>query len=305
MLSLLAPTTIMQYTQIHTKSAKTSEEYAMESKDTLIHEEQFPTQIVCIYAMREEPFYHELQTHLSLWQREGYIQWLETQAGSDVEETMHAHLRQADLILLLISPSFFAHDLCYTAMKAALQEYTRRKAPVVPVLARAFDWKESVCGGLYALPDNEQPLAEWSHPGQAYENVRAGLARFIPGLSVQVGRASTEAIYRKLVVKAYQWLNFSGFDRSDGLLSLGDVPLEKVFVRLSLTVEKVVKSGESQQRERVTTVQEPIELGEALGNHLLIVGEPGAGKSTLLRWLAVTFALERQRETDRVIVSRQ
>ena len=48
------------------------------------------------------------------------------------------------------------------------------------------------------------------------------------------------------------------------------------------------------------TVQEPIELGQALGNHLLIVGEPGAGKSTLLRWLAVTFAQGRQREPNRL-----
>ena len=47
-------------------------------------------------------------------------------------------------------------------------------------------------------------------------------------------------------------------------------------------------------------MQEPIELGQALGNHLLIVGEPGAGKSTLLRWLAVTFAEARQRESHRV-----
>ena len=47
-------------------------------------------------------------------------------------------------------------------------------------------------------------------------------------------------------------------------------------------------------------MQEPIELGQALGNHLLIVGEPGAGKSTLLRWLAVTFAQGRQREPNRL-----
>ncbi len=126
----------------------------------------------------------------------------------------------------------------------------------------------------------------------------------------QVDLTAAEAIYRQKVVDAYKWLNFSGFDRPD--LSLANVPLEKVFVRLSLTVEKVVrepvledparwaKSGGSQRRERVISVQEPIELGQALGNHLLIVGEPGAGKSTLLRWLAVTFAQARQQEADRV-----
>jgi len=121
---------------------------------------------------------------------------------------------------------------------------------------------------------------------------------------------AAEAIYRQQVMDAYKWLDFSGFARRD--LSLATVPLEEVFVRLTLTVEKVIRepvpseeaSGaqrhESRQRERMITVQEPIELGQALGNHLLIVGEPGAGKSTLLRWLAVTFAGRHQREPSRV-----
>jgi hypothetical protein len=126
----------------------------------------------------------------------------------------------------------------------------------------------------------------------------------------QVDLAVAEATYRQKVVDAYKWLDFGGFARSD--LTLAHVPLEDVFVRLSLTMEKVIRepvsseeaSGaqrhESRQRERVITKQEPIELGQALGNHALIVGEPGAGKSTLLRWLAVAFAEARQREPNRV-----
>ena len=129
-------------------------------------------------------------------------------------------------------------------------------------------------------------------------------------LESQVDLTAAEATYRQKVVDAYKWLNFSGFDTPD--LSLANVPLEEVFVRLTLAVEKVIREpipsekvsqterGERQQRERVITVQEPIELGQALGNHLLIVGEPGAGKSTLLRWLAVTFAQGRQREPNRL-----
>ena len=126
----------------------------------------------------------------------------------------------------------------------------------------------------------------------------------------QVDLTAAEATYRQKVVDAYKWLNFSGFESPD--LSLANVPLEDVFVRLTLTVEKVIREPvpsekssqaerrESRQRERVITVQEPIELGQALGNHLLIVGEPGAGKSTLLRWLAVTFAQGHQREPNRL-----
>jgi WD40 repeat protein len=167
---------------------ETPEEHTMESKETHSHilsQEHFPTQIVCIYAQRDERFYRELQTHLSLWQREGHIQWLETRGGSHTEQVVHAHLRQADLILLLLSPSFLAQDLCYSAMKVALQEQVNRQIPVVPLLARTCNWKESAAGTLKALPDNERPIALWSHPEQAYENIREGLARLVPDFTVR------------------------------------------------------------------------------------------------------------------------
>lgn len=137
--------------------------------------------IVCVYAHHDEPFYRSLQTSLSLWQREGYIRWLEVAVGSDVEQTLHVHLRQAHLLLLLISPDFFEQDRSYRAMHIALQERVRRQVPVVPVLVRASAWKESACGSLDALPTGERPLAEWPHPEQAYEEIRVGLARLLSG----------------------------------------------------------------------------------------------------------------------------
>lgn len=49
---------------------------------------------------------------------------------------------------------------------------------------------------------------------------------------------------------------------------------------------------------------EPLKLsiGEALHRYrqLVIIDAPGSGKTTLLRWLAVTFAANRQAEPDRL-----
>jgi predicted NACHT family NTPase len=126
----------------------------------------------------------------------------------------------------------------------------------------------------------------------------------------EINVEEAERTYRSQVIKKYNSLSFSWFEHD--VPSLADVSLEHIFVRLTLTVEKVIrepippeasserKRGEERPRERVITVQEPIELDQALTQHLLIVGEPGAGKSTLLRWLAVTFAQERQREPERL-----
>jgi hypothetical protein len=65
------------------------------------HEEHSPTQIVCIYTMRDELFYRELQTYLVLWQNRGAIYWLELGAGDDVERTLLAFVQQADLTIFL------------------------------------------------------------------------------------------------------------------------------------------------------------------------------------------------------------
>jgi hypothetical protein len=98
-------------------------------------EQHAPTSIVCLYAMRDEPMYRELQTHLILWQTKEHIRWLELSAGADVEQTLQAFVQEADLILLLISSSFFATSLYHRVMESALAEQTKRGVLVVPILA--------------------------------------------------------------------------------------------------------------------------------------------------------------------------
>jgi predicted NACHT family NTPase len=118
----------------------------------------------------------------------------------------------------------------------------------------------------------------------------------------QVDLVAAEAIYRQQVVKAYHRLSFGGLGYSD--LFLEEVMLDDVFVRLTLTVEKVLRAHSSSQQEQSSTSSDLqrgiIDLVQALKKPCLLVGEPGAGKSTLLRWLAVTFAQGTQQWEDRL-----
>lgn len=132
---------------------------------------------ICFYARPDEAFYRELKDSLSLWQQQGKIDWLEIGAGSDIARTQQEHLRRASLVLLLCSSSFFVERTCHNAMMSALQEHVRRQIPVVPILVRACAWEESACGHLEVLPDNKQPISEWAHSDQAYENIRHSLIR--------------------------------------------------------------------------------------------------------------------------------
>ncbi|HLZ63059.1 MAG TPA: NB-ARC domain-containing protein, partial [Ktedonosporobacter sp.] len=130
-----------------------------------------PKAIVCLHAQRDASFYQELQTYFAVWQTQGQIFWAEQTA-----------IEYADLILLLLTPTFLATKRCQRAMITALQERATRGVLVVPVLARVSRWKESACGALKALPDNDRPIAEWRHKERAYENICAGLARLLPDL---------------------------------------------------------------------------------------------------------------------------
>src|SRR5437879_3276977 len=137
------------------------EERTLESKDVSSTSSEEPSPrtpkaIVCVYAQTDEPFYNLLKEHLMLWQHQEWIVWREITPGMDTAQTMQTFLHEADLILLLMSSSFLANTTCHAGMGQALREYQQRNVPVVPVLARASAWKESDCGGLKALPDDEQ-----------------------------------------------------------------------------------------------------------------------------------------------------
>lgn len=138
--------------------------------------------IACFYAEDDASFYYQLRIALGLWERQGMLSWLEISAGEDVARARQQQVRQAHLILLLCSASFFADVDCHTAMLAALAEHDRRRVPVVPILARACAWEESPCGHLKVLPENKQPINAWPLPDQAYEAVRRGLSRLTPHL---------------------------------------------------------------------------------------------------------------------------
>ncbi|MEI8394060.1 MAG: HEAT repeat domain-containing protein [Rhodospirillaceae bacterium] len=130
-----------------------------------------------------------------------------------------------------------------------------------------------------------------------------------------------ETHYRAAVGRVFNRLILTGLPERDA--RLGELPLDKIFVRLSVDVPapgewtpiSEIRLGDSlhlgvkeflKARQRMAIRSEPttvpLSVAEALSQHrrLVMVGAPGSGKTTLLRWLATTFAAERQNEPDRL-----
>src|SRR5947209_3541721 len=104
-----------------------------------------PVEVFCSYAHEDEALHRELEKHLSLLRRQGLIsEWHDRQilAGDEWAADIDQHLETASIILLLISPDFFASDYCYgVELQRALERHQANEARVIPILLRPVSWE--------------------------------------------------------------------------------------------------------------------------------------------------------------------
>lgn len=139
------------------------------------------------YAPEDEAWVQELEKHLSMLQRQGFISTWHPRlitAGEDWQHVIDAHIQQAALVLLLISPDFLASDYCYgTEMKQALEREREKGVCVIPILLRPVDWQNAPFAHLSPLPSDATFLTEWKNLDRAFAEVAAGIRRAIENLS--------------------------------------------------------------------------------------------------------------------------
>src|SRR5579862_6806073 len=99
-----------------------------------------PLTLFYSYAPEDEDLRNQLEKHLKLLQRQGYIVgWHEKNidAGSARSKEIADHLATARIILLLISPDFMDSDYCYSVeMQKAMLRHQAGEAIVIPILLR-------------------------------------------------------------------------------------------------------------------------------------------------------------------------
>src|SRR5579864_2342388 len=120
-------------------------------------------EIFLSYARQDRRWKDKLVEHLSLLKQQGYIaMWYDQDisAGVEWQQAIREHLDKAQVILLLISPSFMASEHCYCMeMMRALERHNAGDARVIPILLRPVDWQNTPFGKLQALPLNGRPIA--------------------------------------------------------------------------------------------------------------------------------------------------
>ncbi|HEV7912976.1 MAG TPA: TIR domain-containing protein [Albitalea sp.] len=153
-----------------------------------------PVTVFYSYAHEDEALLNDLQDHLKILERRGRLApWHDRKIvpGEDWAKRIDENLRQAELVLLLVSKSFIASDYIFgTELALAMQRQAARQAIVVPILVRAVDLAPEDADTfpflkLQGLPTNLRAVTSWTNLDEAWADVAKGL------------RATVEAIIQR------------------------------------------------------------------------------------------------------------
>ncbi|WP_437835817.1 TIR domain-containing protein [Sorangium sp. So ce1153] len=149
------------------------------------------------YSHRDDHLREQLETHLAMLQRQGFIHvWHNRRIspGADWHDETSKEINRADIILLLISSDFLASDYCYgTEVEKALDKHISGEARVIPIILRACDWRTAPFGRLQALPREARPVTSWANLDEAWHDVALGARRVIEEIVAQRRPTPTES----------------------------------------------------------------------------------------------------------------
>ena len=136
------------------------------------------------YSHKDRKFRDELATHLSNLRNQGVISdWFDGDIppGTEWKPQIMNHLQTAQIILLLVSPSFLASKYCYgSEMMRALERHKEGTARVIPIILRPVYW-QGILGKLQALPTDAKPVTDpnWHDLDRAFFNVTEEIRKIV------------------------------------------------------------------------------------------------------------------------------
>ncbi|MEH2421084.1 MAG: toll/interleukin-1 receptor domain-containing protein [Nostoc sp.] len=140
------------------------------------------------YSHRDETLRDELEVHLSMLKRQGFIEmWHDRRitAGEELDKAISKNLEEADIILLLVSSDFLASNYCYDIeMQRAMQKHEQRESHIIPVILRSCDWRSAPFSKLLVTPTDGKPIKKFPDQDDAFlevvNAVKATITRLQP-----------------------------------------------------------------------------------------------------------------------------
>jgi tetratricopeptide (TPR) repeat protein len=133
------------------------------------------------YSHKDEELRNQMATNLAMLKREGVIkEWHDRRisAGQEWDGEIDAHLKSANIILLLVSPEFLASDYCYDIeVRQAMERHEAGEARVIPIILRPCDWAGAPFSKVQALPKDAKPVTRWEDRDEAFLDITKGIRK--------------------------------------------------------------------------------------------------------------------------------
>jgi hypothetical protein len=152
-----------------------------------------PVSIFISYSHKDEALKTALVEHFAALQRTNVIApWHDRKItpGDEWKGTIDRHLQSAQIVLLLVSPSFIASDYCYDVeMQSALDRRQREGILVVPVILRPVVWTSTPFSQFQALPRDGRAVTEWPDQDAAFRDIVSAIGELIEERAGAAGAA--------------------------------------------------------------------------------------------------------------------
>ncbi|MGE0434011.1 MAG: TIR domain-containing protein [Planctomycetota bacterium] len=133
------------------------------------------------YAHADEEYKRALVTHLAPLVRQGRIRlWHDRkiEPGHDWTNEIERELASADLVVLLLSPSYLASEWCHREAMHALARHGR-SAQLVPVVISHCAWQREAFAHVQAMPKDGRPIVSFRSHDEGWNQVVDGLHRVL------------------------------------------------------------------------------------------------------------------------------
>lgn len=95
--------------------------------------------VVCLYEPTDSRFFRQLELHLTVWTRNELITLWHPQRitpGVSVAEAYRSMTSDAEIVIVLVSPDFLAHETDMPWFQAAFDRWKRGEVQLLPILVR-------------------------------------------------------------------------------------------------------------------------------------------------------------------------
>ena len=140
------------------------------------------------YAHEDERHLNQLQKHLNVLVTDRLMSdWYDRDIppGDEWDRQIDERIRSADIILLIVSPSFLASEyIREKELKIALERHEAGEARVIPVILEECLWKNRAAfKKLQALPTRAKPVRSWVPHRNGWYDVAEKLEEIVEDLN--------------------------------------------------------------------------------------------------------------------------